>query len=461
MKYSIALTEEANDLLESHLIRDDFQEDLCFALYNPSTGHIRKTAIVNQVILPEDNDRNIHGNASFNTQYIERVIDIALEKKLGIVFIHSHPFEGWQDMSNDDINTESIIAPSVFAATNLPLVGMTIGLDGYWSGRFWTNQNASCFERQWCESVRVMGESFNIYYNDEILPKPEYGEEFVRTLSSWGEVKQDEISRLRIGIIGLGSVGAIVAESLIRTGVKNINLIDFDKIEKKNLDRLLYTTKDDIGKAKVEFYKDKLIASSILSSDIQAFQYSIVEEIGFKAALDCDILFSCVDRPWPRFVLDNISYSHFIPVIDGGIGAKSNSSMSNLGEARWRTQVVCPGRICMHCMGQYTIEDVSMEQAGIFEQPTYIKNLPKNHFMNRGENVFAFSIGLAAMELNQMLSYVLRPNDIYIGVREYDFLTSTVDDDFEFKCSDDCSIIENLGIGDSINNILITEHEMA
>lgn len=63
----------------------------------------------------------------------------------------------------------------------------------------------------------------------------------------------------------------------------------------------------------------------------------------------------------------------------------------------------------MKCMEQYSPEDVSFEQSGLLEGQKYIKGLSKDHFSNRGENVYAFSMGLVGMQMQQFLSMVLTP----------------------------------------------------
>ena len=56
MTYDVVITEHANETatlhLLSHLKRGQLQEDLCFALWSPSTGNNRTTAIVHKVVLP-------------------------------------------------------------------------------------------------------------------------------------------------------------------------------------------------------------------------------------------------------------------------------------------------------------------------------------------------------------------------------------------------------------------------
>ena len=155
-------------------------------------------------------------------------------------------------MSGEDIDTERSTAPSILGETGLPLVGLTMGTDGALSGRFWIRVGRREYERRWCGTVRVVGDDFGVTFMDELAPKPRFKEELKRTYSAWGEEKQHTLARLHCGVVGVGSVGAIVAESLARMGVETISLIDFDKVKKLNLDRLLHASVDDIGRFKVE-----------------------------------------------------------------------------------------------------------------------------------------------------------------------------------------------------------------
>src|SRR6202012_4835432 len=104
----------------------DRQEDVCFALYRPSSGSSRRTALVRELVLPGPGDRVVHGNAAFTGDYFLRAACAAADADAGLVLLHSHPTgRGWQGMSPDDIAAEHGHAAQALALTELPLLGMT------------------------------------------------------------------------------------------------------------------------------------------------------------------------------------------------------------------------------------------------------------------------------------------------------------------------------------------------
>lgn len=411
MNYDTVFTSEADSIASRHLLqhyqRGKIQEDLCFALWRPSTGLARRCALIDEIILPQKGERKLHGNASFEPEYLVRVLKIARQKEAGLAFMHSHPSPGWQGMSVPDVEAERDVLAYPAGATGLPLVGLTIGTDGYWSARFWERAEKK-MHRYWCQKVRVVGPlSYKMYCNDNIAPPPGRKQILKRTFDTWGQKSQNDIARLKVGIVGLGSVGCIVAEAIARIGVAQVALIDPDKVEEHNLDRLLYGTPGDVGKLKVALAKSAMERNSTAEKiQINAFPASVHNKMAYKAALDCDILFSCVDRPVARDVLNYIAHAHLIPVIDGGVAVETDREKDCFFSAHWRAHIVTPYHQCMRCNGQYNTSMVAVELDGSLDDPSYVNNLP---IEERGgnQNVFPFSLSVAGMKVNMMLRYLL------------------------------------------------------
>lgn len=463
--FSIVMTDEVNQQLFAHLIREDEQEDLCFATYVPSSGANQSTGILSQIILPEEDERNVHGNVGFMPHYFEKVLKIAGARKEGIAFLHSHPASGWQGMSEDDIIAETRMSPSAMGLTGFPLLGLTLGTDGAWSGRFWIKDENEKrkYNCNWCDTIRVIGKKLSITYNDSLLAATFDSAKQLRTISAWGSETQEDLSRLKVGIAGLGSVGSIVAEILARTGISNFTLIDFDAVEEKNLDRLTNIFKEDIGRAKVLAVADGIRRSATAPKvEINCCEYSICEKQGFETALDCDIIFSCVDRPWPRQVLNFIAYAHLIPVIDGGILVRTNKRNTNIIGADWKAQTVGYKRACLECLGQYKTENAVLEISGKLDDPEYIKGFDKSKLLDAHENVFVFSSHLASMEVLQMLTLFIAPSGIGdIGQQLYHFVLGTMDIDRGKECHENCYFQSIIGKGDFAGVTVYSDHNLA
>lgn len=244
MIFDVALTANANREAASHLLQHYTagyrQENVCFALWRPSSGRNRLTALIDEIIIPNAADRVLHGNASIAPEYIARAIRRAYAAKADLAIMHSHPNPGWQNLSLTDETAERDILSHPARSAGQQLLGMTVGGDGQWSARFWPGY-APDTKPQWCEKVRIIERhAYYIHYNDHLVPPPLRRELLRRTYDSWGTQTQNNLSRMHIGIVGLGSVGSIVAEAMARIGVQNITLFDPDRVESHNLDRLLH-----------------------------------------------------------------------------------------------------------------------------------------------------------------------------------------------------------------------------
>ena len=115
----------------------------------------------------------------------------------------------------------------------------------------------------WCRKVRIPAANrYAIHWKPSALTSFEDNPLQRRTIDTWGVGTQRHIENLRIGIVGLGSVGALVAEALARMGVSEITLIDPDVIEAHNLDRLLHADRSSVGELKVSLARTEALLSS-------------------------------------------------------------------------------------------------------------------------------------------------------------------------------------------------------
>jgi len=75
-----------------------------------------------------------------------------------------------------------------------------------------------------------------------------------------GKEVMNAISKINVIIFGIGGVGSWCAESLVRTGVLNLTIVDSDIICPTNINRQAEATSLNIGNSKVEEMKNRLVA---------------------------------------------------------------------------------------------------------------------------------------------------------------------------------------------------------
>lgn len=82
---------------------------------------------------------------------------------------------------------------------------------------------------------------------------------FGRTELLLGEEYFQKTESVKVILFGVGGVGSWCAESLIRSGIKYLTIVDSDRVEISNINRQLPATTKSVGEVKVEVLKKRLL----------------------------------------------------------------------------------------------------------------------------------------------------------------------------------------------------------
>ena len=92
-----------------------------------------------------------------------------------------------------------------------------------------------------------------------------------------GDETMERIAQKRVIIFGVGGVGSWCAESLVRSGIRRLTIVDSDRVCITNINRQLMATTKTVGQVKVEALKERLLAINP-KAEITALQKIFTEE---------------------------------------------------------------------------------------------------------------------------------------------------------------------------------------
>lgn len=132
---------------------------------------------------------------------------------------------------------------------------------------------------------------------------------------------------MRIGIAGVGGIGSNVALNLVRSGIRNLKIVDFDRVEPSNLNRQFYFT-DQVGNFKVDMLAINLAR---LNSKVQitCSNECITSSNIHKIFENCEIIVEGFDGSSDKkMVLEQLGSSKSLIVSASGIAGCLLDSIS-------------------------------------------------------------------------------------------------------------------------------------
>ena len=134
----------------------------------------------------------------------------------------------------------------------------------------------------------------------------------------------ERLAQKRVIIFGVGGVGSWCAESLIRSGIRQLTIVDSDRVSITNINRQLMATTKTIGQVKVDVLRERLLTINP-SAEITALQQIFTAETAESFQLDTyDYIIDAIDSLKDKALLILMATS--LPLREGG-GGRFFSSM--------------------------------------------------------------------------------------------------------------------------------------
>lgn len=193
------------------------------------------------------------------------------------------------------------------------------------------------------------------------MPAPQASEQSVqydRQVRAFGTEGQRAIQGLTIAVVGLGGTGSIVAQQLAYLGARAFVLVDPDKIDATNLNRLVGAVPSDVGAFKVDVTARHITAINPVAQCATVVGDVLDEEVAAKLT-NADFIFGCTDSMASRALLNQLAYQCLIPCIDMGVGIGVLDD--KIHYITGRTQMLSPGLPCLVCTDKLDAEQVRRE----------------------------------------------------------------------------------------------------
>ncbi len=137
-------------------------------------------------------------------------------------------------------------------------------------------------------------------------------------LSGWGETGQARLKAATAFIAGAGGLGSPVAIYLAVAGVGHIKLCDADRLELSNLNRQVLHPQARVDRLKAESAAETLQALNPAIEVVAQAKYLDEHNINQLVARP-DIIVDCLDNYETRYLLNDYSIRHGIPLVHGAV----------------------------------------------------------------------------------------------------------------------------------------------
>ncbi|PKM23376.1 MAG: thiamine biosynthesis protein ThiF [Gammaproteobacteria bacterium HGW-Gammaproteobacteria-13] len=369
---TLVLTDALHKRLQAHLLPGDGLEAAAILLCTRMDVGQLKLLCKDAVLVPHDKCNRVEDYLDWPGDYLEEALDRAEDEDLSLILIHSHP-GGFYEFSRTDNDSDQKVIPSLFKNREPRHPGSTVHGSaiiipgGAIKARLY-NESMRPFA---VELVAIYGDDFHLYWHD--IDQPTH-----RPMAFTAGMRQ-ELGRLTAAVIGYSGTGSLTAEQITRMGIGNLIVVDFDRVEDRNLNRILNSTTADAQAAslKVDVFQ-RAAAAYRLDLEAHCIPQTIASREAVLAVARADILFCCVDSHEGRFICDAMAAAFMQPLFDVGVVIPVRTTefgQSVIMDINGRVDYVQPGGTTLFERGVYTPASLRAEELAKRDPAAYAEQV--------------------------------------------------------------------------------------
>lgn len=347
--------------LQEHLFPGDNDEHGAVILAGTCESERGLRLVARELHLARDGVDYVPGKRGYRmlkAEFIQGLILRARDKRLAYLAIHNHGGTDSVEFSEPDMASHERGYPALLDIARGMPVGALVFAHSAVAGDLW---------HPGCRRARLSQAAIVGHRRQLLFPMPEKRSAAVgmydRQSRLFGDAGQELLRRTRVGIIGLGGAGSVLAELLGRLGIGEFVLADPDRAEETNLPRLIGARRRDAVPSawlptalatRLRSTKVRMAARNIRRANpkarIEVLARDFLDDDIAPRFTDCDFLFLAADTMGARLLFNAIVHQYAIPGIQ--VGAKIPiADDGTVGDVFCVSRMVTPEHGCLWCNG--------------------------------------------------------------------------------------------------------------
>ena len=156
--------------------------------------------------------------------------------------------------------------------------------------------------------------------------------QFQRIARFIGENNVNKLSEKKVFVAGAGAVGGYAIEMLVRCGIGEITIADFDTVSESNINRQIIALHSTVGCLKTEVMQKRILDINP-NCNVHSITERLTEENVSSLIQGTDIVLDCIDSVKDKIALLTKAYAENIPIISSmGAALRKDSSLIRSGD---------------------------------------------------------------------------------------------------------------------------------